>query len=280
MRLLILQVVIVHGFALFCHVALAEVSAGDNKNKKPPASSGSKKGSSSTKEVSTSTKDVAPPTPTSTESTKPAKQGSSDADAVAAQKVAQSEVESMGTYTVRLTDLEDRVQRLKEQIFRSKARLSLLAETVLNRKIAGSKAAISFRNEMGGSFRLMKATFLMDGAPIFNKSDDAGSLAEQEVVTLFDGPVMPGEHTLSVVLLYRGHGFGIFSYLSGYQFTTKSSRTFTVNEGKEIKLEVVGFEKGDATTPLEDRPDVRYIVNIVDDEAKSSQKAGKSKKKR
>ena len=29
-----------------------------------------------------------------------------------------------GTYTVRLRDLEDRVNRLKEQIFRSKARLS------------------------------------------------------------------------------------------------------------------------------------------------------------
>ncbi len=188
-----------------------------------------------------------------------------------------ADIESTGTYKVRLSDLEQRVNRLKEQIFRSKARLNLLAETVLNRKIAGSKAAISFRNEMGGSFRLVKATFLMDGAPIFNKSDEAGSLSDQEILSLFDGPVMPGEHTLSVVLLYRGHGYGIFSYLSGYQFTTKSSRTFTINEGRQIKLEVVGFEKGDATTPLEDRPDIRYIVTVVDDETKALQKDVKSK---
>jgi len=60
-----------------------------------------------------------------------------------------------GTYAVRLRDLEDRINRLKEQIFRSKARLSLLAETVLDRKIAGAKASIVFRNEMGGSFRLV-----------------------------------------------------------------------------------------------------------------------------
>jgi hypothetical protein len=167
-----------------------------------------------------------------------------------------------GTYTVRLRDLEDRINRLKEQIFRSKARLSLLAETVLDRKIAGSKAVIVFKNEMGGSFRLVKATFLLDGGPIFNKSDEGGNLAERDVISLYDGPVMPGEHTLSAVLHYRGHGYGIFSYLRGYSFKTRSSRTFTVNEGKAMKLEVVGYEKGGVTTPLEDRPDVRYIMNV------------------
>jgi hypothetical protein len=169
-----------------------------------------------------------------------------------------------GTYTVRLRDLEDRVNRLKEQIFRSKARLSLLAETVLDRKIAGSMAKIVFRNEMGGSFRLVKATFLLDGAPIFNKADETEGLAERDIISLFDGPVMPGEHTLSAVLHYRGHGYGIFSYLKGYSFKTRSSRTFSVNEGKALKLEVVGYEKGGVTTPLEERPDVRYIMNVSD----------------
>src|SRR3954465_7246922 len=39
---------------------------------------------------------------------------------------------SNGSYTVRLHDLERRVNELKEQIFRSKARLNLLKETVLH----------------------------------------------------------------------------------------------------------------------------------------------------
>jgi hypothetical protein len=172
-----------------------------------------------------------------------------------------------GTYTVRLRDLEDRVNRLKEQIFRSKARLSLLAETVLDRKIAGSKASIVFRNEMGGSFRLIKAIFLLDGAPIFNKSDESDDLAERKEISLFDGPVMPGDHTLSAVLHYQGHGFGIFSYLKGYSFKTRSSRTFTVAEGKAMQLEVVGYEKGGVTTPLQERPDVRYVMNLGDYES-------------
>lgn len=179
-----------------------------------------------------------------------------------------------GTYTVRLRDLEDRINRLKEQIFRSKARLSLLAETVLDRKIAGAKASIVFRNEMGGSFRLTKATVLLDGGPIFNKSDEGGNLAERDVIDLFDGPVMPGDHTISVVLHYRGHGYGIFSYLKGYSFKVRSSRTFTVGEGKAVKLEVVGFEQGGVTTPLEERPAVRYIENMVDYQSESAAKSG------
>src|SRR5882757_4767880 len=54
-----------------------------------------------------------------------------------------------GSYTVRLHDLERRVNELKEQIFRSKARLNLLKETVLHGVIAGARAAITHRNEMG-----------------------------------------------------------------------------------------------------------------------------------
>lgn len=169
-----------------------------------------------------------------------------------------------GTYTVRLRDLEDRINRLKEQIFRSKARLSLLAETVLDRKIAGAKATVVFRNEMSSSFQLVKATFLLDGGPVFNKSDEGGSLAERDVFDLFDGPVMPGDHTLSVVLQYRGNGYGIFSYLQGYSFKVRSSRTFTVAEGKALRLEVIGYEKGTVTTPLEERPAIRYVENAVD----------------
>jgi len=181
-----------------------------------------------------------------------------------------------GTYTVRLRDLEDRVNRLKEQIFRSKARLSLLAESVLDKKIAGARATISFRNEMGTSFRLNKAVFLLDGGPVFNKSDQSGSLADREKIELFEGPVTPGEHTLSVVLHYQGHGYGIFSYLKGYAFKTRSSYTFTVNEGKSIEVEIVGFEKGDPTTPLEERPAVRYIEALTDnsEETGSAGKAG------
>jgi hypothetical protein len=267
------------GLSAFPLLNFAQDKSIDPKSKENTASA-SAPSDAETPEATVAATGAAASNPTKTENSAASEADAASGEAQVPPPAVRSESEkaATGTYTVRLRDLEDRINRLKEQIFRSKARLSLLAETVLDRKIAGSKAVITFRNEMGGSFKLAKATFLLDGGPIFNKSDDSGSLADREVINLFDGPVMPGDHTLSIVLQYRGHGYGIFSYLRGYQFKTKSSRTFTVNEGKSMKLEVVGYEKGSATTPLEDRPDVRYIMNVADYEGESLTGDDKGKK--
>ncbi len=168
-----------------------------------------------------------------------------------------------GTYGVRLRDLEQRINELKEQIFRSKARLSLLAETVLQGVVAGSQARIVHENKMGSSYKLVKVVYALDGAPIFNKADEEGSLGDREEFDVYNGSIVPGEHTLTVKLEYRGHGFGIFSYLKGYRFKVSSSHTFTAPEGKAATLRVVGYEKGGPTAPLEDRPAIRYIERVA-----------------
>ena len=168
-----------------------------------------------------------------------------------------------GTYGVRLRDLEQRINELKEQIFRSKARLSLLAETVLQGVVAGSQARIVHENKMGSSYKLVKVVYALDGAPIFNKADEEGSLGEREEFDIYNGSIVPGEHTLTVKLEYRGHGYGIFSYLKGYRFKVSSSHTFTAPEGKGATLRVVGYEKGGPSAPLEDRPAIRYIERVA-----------------
>src|SRR4029450_872895 len=76
-----------------------------------------------------------------------------------------------GAYTVRLRGLEKNVNELKEQIFRTKARLNLLKETVLGGVIGASRAGIHHKNEMGSSFRLIKAAFALDGVQIAAKSE-------------------------------------------------------------------------------------------------------------
>jgi len=167
-----------------------------------------------------------------------------------------------GTYGVRLRDLEQRVNELKEQIFRSKARLSLLAETVLQGVVAGAQARIVHENKMGSSYRLVKVTYALDGAPIFTKADEEGGLGEREQFDVYHGSIVPGEHTLTVQLEYRGHGYGIFSYLKGYRFKVSSSHTFTAPEGKAATLRVVGYEKGGPTAPLEERPAIRYVERV------------------
>jgi len=169
-----------------------------------------------------------------------------------------------GTYAVRLRDLEQRINELKEQIFRSKARLSLLAETVLQGVVAGAQAVVVHENRMSSSYRLVKAVYALDGAPIFNKADEEGSLAEQETFQVYNGSIVPGEHTLTVNLEYRGHGYGIFSYLKGYRFKVRSNYSFTAPEGRAITVRVVGYEKGGPTAPLEERPAIRYVERVTD----------------
>lgn len=187
------------------------------------------------------------------------------ADEVATgEAVATTTAETMdaGTYAVRLRDLEQRINELKEQIFRSKARLSLLAETVLQGVVAGAQAVIVHENRMSSSFRLVKAVYALDGARIFSKADEEGALGERRELDIYDGSIVPGEHTLTVNLEYRGHGYGIFSYLKGYRFRVRSNYSFTAPEGKAITIRVVGYEKGGPTAPLEERPAIRFQERI------------------
>ena len=190
--------------------------------------------------------------------------GSSPAGVEGATTTSAAPAEGMdaGTYAVRLRDLEQRINELKEQIFRSKARLSLLAETVLSGVVAGAQAVIVHENQMSNSYRLVKAVYALDGAPIFNKADEEGGLGEREAFDVYNGSIVPGEHTLTVNLEYRGHGYGIFSYLKGYRFKVRSNYAFTAPEGRRATIRVVGYEKGGPTAPLEERPAVRYIERV------------------
>jgi hypothetical protein len=185
----------------------------------------------------------------------------SDASAVAAPAAPAKTIDA-GTYAVRLRDLEQRINELKEQIFRSKARLSLLAETVLEGVVGGGQAVIIHENRMSQSYRLVRVVYALDGAPIFTKADEEGSLGEQQEFEVYNGSIVPGEHTLTVNLEYRGHGYGVFAYLKGYRFKVRSTYTFAVPEGRVATVHVVGYEKGGPTTPLEERPAVRYIERV------------------
>jgi hypothetical protein len=168
-----------------------------------------------------------------------------------------------GAYTVRLRSLEKNVNELKEQIFRTKARLNLLKETVLGGVIGASRAIIHHRNEMGSSFRLVKAAYALDGVQIYSKADDSGALAEMQDFDVYNGAIQPGSHTLSVALTYQGNGFGVFSYLKGYKFNVKSSHTFVAGDSKTTNITVVGYEKGNITTQLSDKPAVDFRVNVI-----------------
>jgi len=188
----------------------------------------------------------------------PAPPGAPPADAAGAPAAGGGD---SGAYTVRLRGLEKNVNELKEQIFRTKARLNLLKETVLGGVIGASRAVIHHKNEMGSSFRLIKAAFALDGVQISGKSE--GGLADMQEFDVYNGAIQPGSHTLSVALQYQGNGFGVFSYLKGYKFNVKSSHTFVAGESKTTNITVVGYEKGNITTQLSDKPAIDFRVNVM-----------------
>jgi hypothetical protein len=172
-----------------------------------------------------------------------------------------------GAYTVRLRSLERNVNDLKEQVFRVKARLNLLKETVLGGVIGASRCVIRHKNEMGNQFRLIKAVYALDGVQILSKADDSGRLAEMTEFDIYNGAIQPGSHTLSVHLVYQGYGYGVFSYLKNYKFNVRSSNTFVAGDGKATMVTVVGYEKGGVTTAMEDKPDIKFSISSMSPEA-------------
>lgn len=170
-------------------------------------------------------------------------------------------------YNIKVRELEGRINDLKEQIFRSKAKLTLLTEQVTGGLGTGASAVIIHDNQMGGSFLLTEAHYFLDGAPIWQETDETGlRLSEIKERQLFDGNLVEGSHTLTVQLVYKGNGSGMFSYLSGYTFRLKNALTFDAEPGKVITIRTVGYEKGNFTTELTEKPAVRFDTQVTEDQ--------------
>lgn len=171
-------------------------------------------------------------------------------------------------FSTRVKTLEEQVVDLKEKIFRTKARLLLLQETVLGGDLSsGARAVIYHRNEMGSQFVLESVAYALDGAPIFTKVDTNGDLDKREEFEIFNGRIVPGNHQIAVRMVFRGHGYGIFSYLEGYKFKLQSNQTFNAEAGKVTSVKVVGFEKGGITADIKDKPAIRYDITSAKDQA-------------
>jgi hypothetical protein len=234
---------------------------------------------------------AAPPQPTAGEGAPPAEGEGTEPPAPApAQPTAQPPkptTDSTKTPTARESDiygerldgLQAEVNDLKDRIFRSKARLAVLKETVLHGVLAGSRVIIAHRNLMSSQFKLVKITCLIDGAQFFARSDDTGALDAEDELILSDGNVVPGQHTVTIELEYRGVGFGVFSYLNGYTFESRSNHAFTAPESGALKLLAVGFERGNLTTEMKDRPAVDWQALALDSSGKPLPRAREKDKK-
>lgn len=167
-------------------------------------------------------------------------------------------------YGLQIKELETKIDDLKEKVFQSKTRIVLLRETLLSGNLAGSRAIIIHRNELGSAFDLRQAIYSLDGTRVFSEIDKDDALADRTTFEVYSGAVAPGNHNLSIFLKYQGSGYGLFSYFKGYNWDTRSSCEFRAQEGKLTQVKVITYEKGGSSTPIEDRFDIRCEVQLFD----------------
>ncbi len=169
---------------------------------------------------------------------------------------------SEASHAIRLREVERRIDELKEKIRVRQTKLALLTDSIFDKVTAAARADIGFENDMSGLFKLQRIVVLYDGAPLASKTDEKDGIAAMKEIPLYGAFVQPGEHTLQVLLEYRGNGDGIFSYLNGYKFEVRSTRSFTAVEGRTLSLRIVGYEQGGPLTPFEEKPAVRYVEKV------------------
>lgn len=171
-------------------------------------------------------------------------------------------------YDPKLGTMEEQVNGLKEQVFRSKATLQLLKELVIQGSNDGAQSTILHYNDLSNSYRLESVAYYLDGQSVYARFDPSGALHEAEELRVFEGALPPGQHQLSVNMVLRGHGFGIFNYVEGYTFTVQSNYTFAAAEGESARLAVTVNEKKRGS--FTEKPQVAYkleTTRLVDDQA-------------
>jgi hypothetical protein len=252
------------GIVVLAGVALAQTPPADPAATTDPAAGGTT--TAYPDSLAGGTDPTTPPatTPATAPSTEPVTPvGSPPGTTV--QAIREGEEQAVASYALQLRDLEQRINQLKQEVFRSKARLAQLAETVIQGTAAGrSKIKIVHKNEMSGTFQLVKLAYFLDRAPVYQQTDESGELGDLDEINVYESIIAPGDHAISVEIEYRGYGHGIFSYLQGYRFRVNSSHTVTIAGGKEVTIEGIGFEQGDPLTAIEERPTIRFTEQIRD----------------
>ena len=168
-------------------------------------------------------------------------------------------------FELKLKNLETDVNLLKEKIFRSKARLATLQETLISGKsIQSAKLVINHVNKFS-HFDIKSIIYHFDGKPLYAVVDTDGSISKLKKKTLYDGVIIPGNHMLSIVVKLEISELGLFDYSKGYQFQVKASHSFHIEEGKVTTINIVLKEKGGYFNNLTEKPDVAFEAGVTKD---------------
>jgi len=174
---------------------------------------------------------------------------------------AESTPTDAGEFGRELRTVEEEVNSLKEQVFRSKATLQLLRELITEGATIGAKLNLWHVNQLGGAYVMESVQYYLDGKSVFSKADPTGSLNDIREVKVHEQSLPPGKHNVQVQMVLRGGGFGLFSYLKAYQFRLQSSYNFSIEDGTRTNLRALIMSRG-MLKSFEKRPDVQFEPRV------------------
>lgn len=163
----------------------------------------------------------------------------------------------------RMGTMEEQVNTLKEQVFRSKATLQLLKEIVIQGGSTGARSTVYHVNDLGRGYTVESVAYYLDGQSIFAKQDPNGSLDAATELKVWDGAIPPGSHTLSVNMVLKGNGYGVFNYVDGYTFKVSSNYAFVAEEGEQTAVRVTVDERKGPWVRYDERPTVDYELQTI-----------------
>ncbi len=171
--------------------------------------------------------------------------------------------EGTSEFNRELLTIEEGVNSLKERVFRSKATLQLLKEIVVQGSSSGSRGSVYHVNKLGRGYTIESVAYYLDGQGKYSKIDPSGALDKQREIKVFDGPIPPGNHNLTVHLKLKGNGFGIFSYVKDYVFNVQATTAFVAEDGKSCKVEAVVNERSGIGRSFTERPYVKFETRCI-----------------
>ncbi len=185
---------------------------------------------------------------------------------------------------LRLRQLAELVEDLKNKVTATKYRLQLLKEAMTSEKesIGGAKIQIVHENKMGGVYRLVRVRYFLDGKLIQSLTESNTkdkSLLSSKKINIFSDHISTGNKRLRVFITYQGNGYGVFAYVKKWKWEVHNTYSFTVAPGKLHVLSVIGSEKGGFTTPLAKRPQIKFTLVTKPLVVKENKDAGKKKSK-
>ena len=126
-------------------------------------------------------------------------------------------------------------------------------ETIASDPSSPARIDVTFVDRLSPSFRLEDVVLLADGALVAERSTGDEPNAPREIPLAFFG-VAPGWHRLSLRARYRGHGYGVFSYLNRYVFDVRKELDVYGYGARTLVVKCTAAEHPDVA--FEDRPHV------------------------